>query len=238
MRKVTYTFDIYTLEELTGSNRRAALDAMGRDMTEQWNEFTRDEVGQTMEAVAHHFGMKLDSMCFGLFNGKNGNTFKIDTGGFNEDEVDSLIEWLDNNLQDGQNGSCPFTGVGFDCLFFDYFKKAGIERDTLKRDIVRAIAYVMEKAVEMGENEVLSDVSIIEYASTMNFEFHKDGKIYHGEYDETGYMDSLVCPTCKHTLKTEDTIHDRHTDQNYCRSCYDPKNPDSGLLLTVFDYLK
>jgi hypothetical protein len=238
MRKVTYTFDIYTLEELTGPNKRAALDAMGRDMTEQWNEFTSNEVLQTMNAIAHHFGMKLEKWCFGLFNGRNGNTFKIDTGGFDEDEVDSLIEWIERNLEEGVNGSCPFTGVGFDCLFFDYFKKAGIERDTLKRDIIRAIAYVMEKAVENGENEVLSDTSIMEYASNMMFEFHKDGRIYQGEYDNDGYQDSFVCPTCKHTVSDDEVLHDKHTDQNYCRNCFDPKNPDNGLLLTVFDYLK
>jgi hypothetical protein len=182
MRKVTYTFNICRLDELTGLNRRSAMDSVGRQMAEEWNEFTSEELLASMKAVAKHFGMKVANWSMGLFS--HGNSLKIDTDGFDDEDVLGVCEWLSENLKGGVEGSCPFTGTYHDCLFFDAMKKNGFEPATLKRDIVRAISYMLEKSIENAENEILNDDDVLRYSAMSELEFHEDGRIYHGEYEQ------------------------------------------------------
>jgi hypothetical protein len=184
MRKVVYTFDVFKIGELTGLNRRTAMDAAGRQMAEEWQEFTSEELLESMKKVASHFGMAVTDWSIGLFS--QDNRIKIDTKGFDDDDVLGVCEWLSDNLTEGVEGSCPFTGTYHDCLFFDAMKKNGYEPATLKRDIVRAITYMLEKSLENAENEILNDDDVIRYIAMSELEFYVDGRVYHGEYDEGG----------------------------------------------------
>jgi hypothetical protein len=184
MRKVTYTFNIHRLDELTGLNKRSAMDAVGRQMAEDFNEFTSHELVESMRKVCAYFGMTLTDWSFGLFTPDN--RIKINTDGFDEDDILPMCEWLSANLDEGVDGSCPFTGVYHDCLFFDALKKNGFEPATLKRDIVRAVSYMLEKSIETAENEILNDESVERYIAMSELEFYEDGRIYHGEHDEGG----------------------------------------------------
>jgi len=177
MRKVTYTFNVLKLEELHGLNKRSAMDAIGRQMAEDWNEFTAHELIESMKESAYQFGMVVENWSFGLFS--QDNWVNIDMEGFDDEDIPGALRWLNENMTNGLNGSCPFTGAYYDCLFFEYFKRAGIEEVTLKRDIVRAITYMLEKSIEIAENDILNDDEVLRYATEKELEFFEDGRIYH-----------------------------------------------------------
>jgi len=119
----------------------------------------------------------VENWSFGLFS--QDNWVNIDMEGFDDEDIPGALRWVNENMTNGLNGSCPFTGAYHDCLFFEYFKRAGIEEVTLKRDIVRAITYMLEKSIEDAENEILNDDEVLRYATEKELEFYEDGRIYH-----------------------------------------------------------
>lgn len=175
-RTVTKVETIYQVNELTGVNYRNALDSVSRLRTEFWGEFNGAELVASMEKASEYFGMRVYDYQVSLFSR---SYIEIDTEGFDDEQSPYAVEWLEHNLQAGMDGSCPFTGVYYDCFFFDYFKDNGIPTTkTVKREIVRAIMYMMKAAISNEENSILSDDDTLDHIVANELEFLGDGTIY------------------------------------------------------------
>lgn len=182
MRTITQTFEVYSIGELDGINRRNAITATSNLRVEAWQEFESGELLQSMQRAAQYFGMGLTDWSFGLFSK---SFVQVDSSLFDDEQAPYALEWVKENHKEGREGSCPFTGHHFDCSFFDFFgDKVESTEKTIKRDIVRAIIYMMEHVIDFTEADILDDEACETYAEEQGLEFFKDGTIFHGEDDD------------------------------------------------------
>lgn len=180
MRTITITKNLYTIEELTGVNRENALDSVSRQRMEDFIEFHAEELRTSMQEAAERFGMTLRECNISLFDR---SMVIVDPTGLPDDneQLEDLAKWINVNTDDGTNGACPFTGVFYDCYFFDYFAHNGLAKpDTLREDVTRAIAYMLKYAVKDAEESILDDTQCVEYAMENELEFLEDGTIFNG----------------------------------------------------------
>lgn len=178
MRKVVVEYNVCKLEELTGINYRNAIDTVSRLIIEEWNEFDSVALLDSMKGAAERFGLKVTKWSIGLFDR---NHVTLNGGLFDEERATYVAKWINDNLEEGAEGSCPFTGVHFDSYFFDYFKENGVDEDNVKSDIVKAITYMLETCVDNAEKYAIDDESALEYAEANKLEFLEDGRLYNGE---------------------------------------------------------
>ncbi len=178
MKTIVKTFEVFELSELKGVNYRNALDAVSRQASEDWAEFESYELLESLKESAEHFGMKVTDYSIGLYDR---SYVKVETGYFEEEQAEHAVQWIADNYKEGADGTCPFTGVYFDCFFFDYFVKNGVPtEDNVKDEIVRAIGYMLETAVDNAEKDMMDDDSLLDYAISNELSFLSDGAIYHG----------------------------------------------------------
>ncbi len=180
MRTITTITHVYTIDELTGVNKQNALEAVARQRTEDFMEFHSEELRKSMQKAAERFNVELSDWSFGLFNR---SYVTVDMTGFptDEEEIKELVTWLNDHVDDGTNGDCPFTGVCYDSYFFDYFAHAGFATpDTVRNDIPRAITYMLRNALNDEENSILNDKDNEQYAIETELEFREDGTIFNG----------------------------------------------------------
>lgn len=182
MRTITQTFEVYGIRELEGINRRNALTATSNLRVEAWQEFESQELLASMQRAAQYFGMSLSDWSFGLFSR---SFVQVDASLFDDEQAPYALEWIKENHKAGREGSCPFTGHHYDCAFFDYFgDEVEATEANIKREIPRAIIYMMERVIDFTENDILDDEACEVYAEEQELEFFKDGTIYHGGGDE------------------------------------------------------
>lgn len=181
MRTIVNTIEVFKIEELTGVNRRNALEATSRQAHELWVEIESHDLIESMSKAAEHFGLRVIDYSVGLFSR---SYVKIDTGYFDEEQAEYAVEWINENHKDGREGSCPFTGVDYDCYFFDYFGDAdmelGLTEENVQEHIVRAIVHMLEKAVYNAEADVTNDDYLLDCIAGEEYEFTSDGEIYRG----------------------------------------------------------
>ena len=178
MRTIVKTIEVYELNELKGVNYRNAVESVSRQASEFWTEFESFELLESMKKSAEHFGMQVTNYSIGLFDR---SYVKVETGCFDEEQAEYAVKWIADNYEAGADGTCPFTGVYFDSYFFDYFVKNGVPtEDNVKDEIVRAIGYMLETAVDNAENDMMDDGYMLDYASNNELSFLSDGAIFHG----------------------------------------------------------
>ncbi|PAE24057.1 hypothetical protein [Bacillus sp. 7894-2] len=178
MRKIKIEFNVYKLNELTGINYRNAIDEISRARAEEWQEFDAEELLTSMRKAAEHFGMRVIDSSVNLFDSSH---VLVDREGFDDEQAEHASQWINERYEDGVNGHCPFTGVHFDCYFFDVFKaQGGAKPETVKQDIVRAITFMLEECVNNAEQSINDDEDSLEYADMHELEFYDDGRIYNG----------------------------------------------------------
>jgi hypothetical protein len=180
MRTVTTVTNVYTIEELGCANRTTALESVARMREEEFNEFGTAELVHSLEKAAEFFHMEITEGEVYIFH----NSYvAIDTEGYEglpNAEKNHLVKRLNENIEKGSDGSCPFTGVHYDCYFFDYFKEKGpTSYNTIHKDVPKALVYMLEKAVEGEETLILSGEDNEQYAKENELEFRADGTIYY-----------------------------------------------------------
>jgi hypothetical protein len=182
MRTVTTVTNLYTIEELGCANRTTALEAVARMREEDFNEFHSYDLVKSMTEAAEHFSMAITDYSIGLFDRSHVTVDTYHYMDLDNAEKNELVAWLNDNIEEGAKGSCPFTGVHYDCFFFDYFKKNGpTSYNTIHRDVPKAIVYMMEHVIDLEENSILDDKENEEYAKALDYEFRSDGT-YYGQY--------------------------------------------------------
>lgn len=169
---------VYNFDELTDG---AKIEALAKIREQYDTTFNMEEVLSTLEKAAEHFSMRVMDYGIGTYNR---NFIEIDTEGYmnltNADK-NELVNWLNENIQSGSDGSCLFTGVIYDCFFFDYFMNDGVEVtfNNLHNEVVNGINYAMEKGVESIENEFEDDEYIASFIEANEYEFTEDGQLFY-----------------------------------------------------------
>jgi hypothetical protein len=176
-RTITKTYKVFKIGGLSGVNKQAALRAVERQRIEDFNEFHSMDLLDSMKAAAEQFQAELVNWDFGLFDR---SSVIVATHRLTDEKA--ACRWINDNTASGVDGSCPFTGTSYDCLFFDYFKKNGATTpSTVRSDIVKAISYMLKKAIDSEENSIMDEKYNEQYAKDQGLEFFEDGSIYHGE---------------------------------------------------------
>lgn len=184
MRKETKEFTIYTIDELTGEARNHAIKDVQEDKLHAFNEYTSEEFATSVSKFLEKFGCSHGDMYLDVYN--HGQSYiEVLTDNYFEQtnqERNELVKWLNDNIQAGSDGSCPFTGVFTDCYLFDYFIKEdrGTSYNTLHKDIREAVDYALQAFLD-SELENITDESECErYANDMGFEYLSNGERYIG----------------------------------------------------------
>lgn len=182
MRKEIKEIETFTIDELTGPARDKAIQHIQEDKLYHFNEWTAEEFAKSIAGFLEKFNCDHGDMCIDLY----GHSYiEVLTGNYFEQtnqERNEQVKWLNDNIQSGSDGSCPFTGVFTDCFVFDYFIKEQRETsyNTLHKDVCEAVEYALDAFLD-SERENITDESECErYANDMDFEFTADGERYIG----------------------------------------------------------
>lgn len=170
---------VFTINELKGDELEEATK-QAADMYAEYNDHSFEEILESARKAAEHFGMKVTDWSVGYYNR---NYIEVDTEGYMElsnDEKNALVRWLHDNIEIGSDGTCPFTGVMYDCYFFDYFMRlpGDVSYNDIHKHIPEAIEYLVDKAVEGEENTIEDDDYMREYVEEMGWEFTEEGDFY------------------------------------------------------------
>ena len=184
MRKETKEYTIYTIEELTGEAYTRAIQDVQEDKLHAFNEWTSEEFAKSIAGFLEKFNCDHGDMYIDVYDHGRSYIEVLTTNYFelSNKERNELVSWLNDNIETGSQGTCPFTGVFTDCYVFDYFIKEnrGTSYNTLHKDIREAVDYALEAFLD-SELENITDESECErYANDMDFEFTADGERYIG----------------------------------------------------------
>lgn len=170
---------VFTIDELHGE----ALAEATRQAAEKYQNIHADisisEIVESARKAAEFFGMKLTDWSVGYYDR---NYVQVDIDGYmskTNDEKNDLVRWLNDNYEAGADGTCPFTGVIYDCYFFDYIKESGgVTYNNLHKIVPEAIDYLVEKSVRDEEAMIENVEYMREYASESGWEFTEYGDFY------------------------------------------------------------
>ena len=178
-RTIVKTFEVFEMKELSGIARKNAIEATSRQAQDFWGSHEAYELVRSMEKAANTFGLKITSYSLGLFDSAE---VVLDSSLFDQEQAEYAIEWIREHYKKGQDGSNPFTGCYFDCYFFDFFgDELESTPDTILEDIESAIGFMLERAIDSAETDMLDEAYMADYARDNDFEFTADGDLYHGE---------------------------------------------------------
>lgn len=169
---------VFTIDELEGEALTEAIKQVAEKYL-IYNDHILGEIVESAQKAAEFFHMKLVDWSVGYYN-RNYATVEIDEYmDLTNEEKNELVAWLNENYEEGSKGKCPFTGVMYDCYFFDYIKECGgVTYNNLHKIVPEAIDYLVCKAMEDEENTVANDDYMFEYAYELGWEFYEDGTFY------------------------------------------------------------
>lgn len=180
MREVVTTTKVYDIEELGHYSKERALRLVAERRHEDFMDFNSNELIESLREAGKHFYVDISNWSFGLFSTNVLRTNNTELVALDDEEKTELVEWLNDNIKSGSDGSCPFTGVCYDCYFFDYFKENGeTSLETIDRDIGRALWYALNQAISDEEDSILDDEYNTTYAREMELEFTEEGGLYY-----------------------------------------------------------
>lgn len=181
IEKKIYTID--ELKEVSASGYEKAIEAVSEQRQNNFYEFYALEIVNTLEKACEHFHMNLAYHSYGLYEGCFTRVGIEEYFDLSNAEKNYLVKWLNDNMQDGKDGSCPFTGVCYDSYFFDsIIEQVGLNGATynnLHVIVPEAIDDCLRKAVTDEQNSIFNDEDCHNYAKDMELEFTEEGKIFY-----------------------------------------------------------
>lgn len=174
----TIEFNVFTINELKGEALTEATRQAANKYAE-CNDHSFSEIIESAKKAAEFFGMNLNDWSVGYYNHNFAN---VDIDGYmdkSNDDKNELVRWLNDNYVEGADGTCPFTGVIYDCYFFDYIKETGgVTYNNLHKIVPEAIEYLVCKAASDEEKTIEDETCMQEYAGEMSWEFTEEGDFY------------------------------------------------------------
>lgn len=180
-----YEMKIFTINELENASNSGYHNALTNISQRRQEDFTDSysyEVVSTLEKITEKFHMTLRDYSIGLFSH---SYVRIDTDYYmdlDNESKNELVDWLNDNMEEGKKGSCPFTGVIYDCYFFDEVINLvgfdGVTYNNLHSVVPQAMANALKSIINDEENTVLDDKYNHEYAEEMDLEFTENGEIF------------------------------------------------------------
>lgn len=177
MREVS--FKVYDIDELSEEAREKAINELREGDDFFWEV---RELVDSIEKASEFFNFEVTDYEVGLYSRSYIEVSNANYMELSNEEKNELVKWLRDNIESGADGSCPFTGVYYDCFFFDYFIRHGVEvtYNNLHKEVSNALEYQLDRGVEALEEEHGSDERYIEEANANEIEFYEDGRVYNG----------------------------------------------------------
>lgn len=178
----TIELQLYKFEELSSEAKEKALNHF-RDREYSWF----DEAKQTMREFAELFGVRITSYELGYGRGTH---IRFSTGSMLEEGAAELsgvraFKWINNNIDEkfwnegAKNGSCPLTGVCFDCNVLDPLV------DFMKQPSDKTIEELIQDCFDSLEDAVSEDVlyhygdeATKEHIEANDYEFTEEGDLH------------------------------------------------------------
>lgn len=183
MRKVEIA--LYTIEELkkldTGAYNEA-IESIRYVRETDFYDFEVREILDTIKKVAEFFHMELTHYDIQLWGPSYVYINVSNYYALSEGKKQELSKWLQESLQEGMDGSCPFTGVVYDCYFFDKVDKLinglGVDITNLDRLVPEALEEAVNQIVNDYERDTLNNESNEQYAIDNGLEFYENGVLF------------------------------------------------------------
>lgn len=182
MRKEVKEIELYTFNELSADAKEVAIRHIQEDKLHAFNEWTSNEFATSIARFLERFNCSHGDMYIDLYSP---SYIEVLTGNYFEqtnEERNRQVEWLNDNIESGSDGSCPFTGVYTDCYVFDYFTRENRKTsyNTLHKDIVEAVDYALDTFLDTERENIEDESECERYADDTDFEFTSDGERYIG----------------------------------------------------------
>lgn len=172
----TIRFNVYTIDELKEDALPVAMESIIDKYMEYNGEHAFSEIVDSAIEAAKFFGMRLANWSVGYYQPCY---TEIDASGYMElsnREKNGLVDWLNENIEEGVKGLCQFTGVTYDSYFFDYVKDAGgVTYNNIYKVVPEAIDYMVSTAARDEERTLEDSEYMREYAKEMGWKFYEDG---------------------------------------------------------------
>lgn len=138
---------------------------------ENWHDlgdYVLEEMIDSLKAAASYFGATVD-WSISIFPDR-GEYITFDIG---EDSAEKPArDFVNPGLL---SGDCPFTGVCYDEVILDAFRKA--ERTETLREVLHDVEYRVLKALHAEGEYLYSDDGLREMCEANEYEFYEDGSI-------------------------------------------------------------
>ena len=176
MRKIETT--VYNIDELTGEARNVAIS----ELSEVYSRFVTDldipELIQSIGKAGDAFGHALTDYSVGIYAHSYIEVSSDYWDDMDTEDQQAFINILKESAEDGRSGSCPFTGVYYDCFFFDYFKGIGLTVDNFSYHVINAMDYMKTEGVKSIGSEIESVEVLEDFAEVNGYEFTENGNIF------------------------------------------------------------
>lgn len=175
MREVS--FKVYDIDELGEEAKEKAIEKLRSEADFFWEV---RELVDSIEKASKFFSFELTDYRVGLYDRSYIEVSNANYMELSNEEKNELVKWLSDNIESGSDGTCPFSGMYFDCYFFDYFIRYDVEvsYNNLHTEVINALEYQLERGIEALEEEHDSDERYIEEANANDIEFYEDGRVY------------------------------------------------------------
>lgn len=175
-------FNVYDIDELSEEAKAKAIEKLreGDDMFWEVRELI-----DSIEKASEFFNFEITDYEVGIYEIYDRSYIEVSNDNYMElsnEEKNELVTWLRDNIESGADGTCPFTGVYYDCFFFDYFIRHDVEvtYNNLHKEVANALEFHLWRGVEALSEEHENDERYIEEANANEIEFYEDGRVYKG----------------------------------------------------------
>ena len=174
---------VYDWETAPEEPKQAALEKVRERQVNSFVEFESYEfIKSANEFAKKVYGRIVD---YSLYCDYSSSYMQLDLPDLSDEDRQAIVDYLLESAQEEADGKCGLTGTYTDCYFYDMFAdrpdpehvKVVPTLDTVEQLVKDTVQQSAERFCTEWSENIMTDASLIEYASGMDFLVREDGDI-------------------------------------------------------------